>query len=345
MIVFFRLNAIILITVLFISCRTGKESALASEKPAVAVFIDSVEASKAIIHDDIDDFFKNISSRDIEIQMKRTTSFQSREVALIAYKDFLSTQVSNWTTDEKSAILSLLIEAKRLCDLQSPRLFPQGLRFIKIKTGHYGNDVFYTRGRNICIPENIFSMKDSSRYLPVMIHEVFHVISRYNPSLRNDLYRLIGFEVSSKPIIPSNGLKDWMLTNPDGVVHRHFLEVRASDSIYRIVPVITAKLKSFKPSQPAFFDYLSFDLYTLKENPSSFEIISDETGKTTLPLEASTGFFNAIKDNTQYIIHPEEIMADNFMLALLAADKNEYSKFSSTGKELIEKVLYRLSKE
>jgi hypothetical protein len=343
--VLFRLLFFIVIVLSLSACRTGRESGLTTEKPALAVFLDSLEASVSIISDDADHLFEHISGRDIEIQMKRTSSFSDRDAAVAAYKDFLRRQVSDWTTEEKSAILNLVAETKRLCDRYSPRLFPQGLRFIKIKTGHYGGDVFYTRGTNICVPENIFPMKDSSRYLPVMIHEVFHVISRYNPSLRDDLYSLIGFERSPKPIKSSENLKAWMLTNPDGVEHKHFLRVKVKDSTYMIVPAITAKLKNFRPSQPAFFDYLAFDLYKLTTHPSYYEITSDTFGKTTLPMEASTRFFDAIKDNTQYIIHPEEIMADNFMLGLFAGNKNEYSKFSPAGKQLIEKVLERLAKE
>lgn len=342
---FFRLSFIVALVVLAAACRTGRDPGLTTEKPALAVFSDSLEASVAIISDDADQLFEHISRRDIEIQMKRTIPFQERDVAVAAYKEFLRSQVSDWTTEEKSAILNLLTETKRLCDRYSPRIFPQGLRFIKIKTGHYGGDVFYTRGRNICIPENIFPLKDSSRYLPVMIHEVFHVISRYNPALRDDLYSMIGFERSPKPIKASDKLSEWTLTNPDGVAHKHFLRVKAKDSTYLIVPAITAKLKNFRPSQPAFFDYLAFDLYKLTAHPSYYEITSDTLGKTTLPMEASAGFFDAIKDNTQYIIHPEEIMADNFMLGLLAGDKNEYNKFSPAGKQLIDKLLLRLAKE
>lgn len=343
--VVFRISFLFFAVLLISACRTGRESGLATEKPAIAVFSDSLEASVAIISDDADHLFDQISRRDIEIQMKRTSSFSDRDAAVATYKNFLRSQVSDWTTEEKSVILNLLTETKRLCDRYSPRLFPQGLRFIKIKTGHYGGDVFYTRGGNICIPENIFPMEDSSRYLPVMIHEVFHVISRYNPALRDDLYSLIGFERSTKPIKASENLKEWLLTNPDGVAHKHLLKVKVEDSTYLIVPAITAKLKNFRPSQPAFFDYLAFDLYKLTEHPSYYEITSDTLGKTTLPLEASAGFFDAIKDNTQYIIHPEEIIADNFMLGLLAGDKNEYSKFSASGKQLIEKLQERLANE
>jgi hypothetical protein len=61
-------------------------------------------------------------------------------------------------------------------------------------------------------------------------------------------------------------------------------------------------------------------------------------GKTTLPVTTTPVFFTKIKDNTRYIIHPEEIIADNFMLAVLAKDKKDYKKFSTEGKKLIESL-------
>jgi hypothetical protein len=55
-------------------------------------------------------------------------------------------------------------------------------------------------------------------------------------------------------------------------------------------------------------------------------------------------FFTKIKDNTQYIIHPDEIMADNFMFAVLAFSNDDYNRFSGTGKVLIKELLTILRK-
>ncbi|MEY3421126.1 MAG: hypothetical protein RIR48_1415, partial [Bacteroidota bacterium] len=58
-------------------------------------------------------------------------------------------------------------------------------------------------------------------------------------------------------------------------------------------------------------------------------------GNTTIPLKKTPIFFTKIKDNTQYIIHPDEIMADNFMLAVLAFSNNEFDRFSENGASLL----------
>jgi hypothetical protein len=54
-------------------------------------------------------------------------------------------------------------------------------------------------------------------------------------------------------------------------------------------------------------------------------------------------FFRQIRDNTGYIIHPDEVLADNFSFIMLDKDGAQASyKFSKAGKELlnlIEKIL------
>jgi hypothetical protein len=68
-----------------------------------------------------------------------------------------------------------------------------------------------------------------------------------------------------------------------------------------------------------FFSYLQFRLLLVQRN---------ENSKTTQPIDENvkprlmearqvTGFFEQVGRNTQYIIHPEEILADNFALFVL----------------------------
>lgn len=334
-----------LILSLFLGCRLNKESQTTGNNiPALITFLDSTKASQAIILDDIDGFYGQISGVEMQIQMKRMEPFGSRTEAMTAYKKFISSEVSDWKTEEMQAMLRLFQQVKSMCDTLSPRIFPGGIRLIKVKTNHYGNDVYYTRGKDILIPENIFPLDEESRQLPVMIHEVFHILSRYNTELKKDLYGYIGFFKAEKPIKLNPVLQKILLTNPDGVSFQYAIELEGGVPGKLAVPLITSKFKNFRPDNPAFFDYLNFDLYELKDLGSYYEVLSDDNGKTTIPLKTTPVFFTKIKDNTQYIIHPDEIMADNFMLALLAYEKGDYAKFSKEGKALIDLVIERLKK-
>ena len=86
--------------------------------------------------------------------MKNVSPPIARELALKQYIPFIKTQVSNWKQDEKLLMLEIFKEVKKMCDTINPRIFPDGVRLIKVKTGHYGKDVYYTRGKNILIYDN-----------------------------------------------------------------------------------------------------------------------------------------------------------------------------------------------
>lgn len=327
-----------------LSCKSNKQNGPTQldVKPGIISFVDSAAASTAIINEDIDGYFDQLSVAEMQIQMKKNFPNQKKEDVKKAYLTFLKKQVSDWTTDEKLKMQQLFKSVKSLCDTLSPRIFPGGMKLIKVKTNHFGNDVYYTSGKNIMIPENIFNDFSPERQLPVMIHETFHILSRYNSSLRNELYSYIGFQKAEKPIQLNASLEAVLLNNPDGVSYQYAIDLEKDGSMIKAIPLITSKSLNYDTKRPNFFDYLQFDLYSLDDKGSHYVAKSTTTGETLLPLQSTPNFFTKIKDNTQYIIHPDEIMADNFMLALLAYDKNEYGKFSKDGKILIQKILDKL---
>ena len=332
------------ILVLLLACKSNKDvpKSTSESKPAFITFRDSTQAADAIVADDIDGFYEQLSVLEMQIQMKSKAVYISREEALKAYKAFIKTQVSDWKPEEIMIMESLFKQVKKLCDTLSPRVYPAGIKLVKVKTGHYGNDVYYTRGKNIMIPENIFPLAEGDYQLPVMIHEVFHILSRYQPELRKDLYAMIGFAKSEKPIKLNSSLEKLLLTNPDGVSYQYTIDLENNGKTSKAIPLITSKYDSFKSDQPMFFDYLNFDLYSLDDRGDHYVAKSTTKGGTMIPLTNTPSFFTKIKDNTQYIIHPDEIMADNFMLAIQAYNKNEYGKFSKDGRILIDQVLNRL---
>lgn len=340
---FFKILGLAVLVSLF-ACKSNKEVSIVptDSKPAIVTFHDSIQASEAIIADDIDGYYDQLSIVEMQIQMKTNIQYKNRDEALKAYKSFIKTQVSDWNMEEKLALSALFGQVKKMCDTLSPRIFPGSIKLIKVKTGHYGNDVYYTRGRNILIPENIFPLKEPEYQLPVMIHEVFHILSRYSPELRKDLYGMIGFSKSEKPIKLNSSLEKLLLTNPDGVSYQYTIDLDNEGKTVKAIPLITSKFDQFKSDQPKFFDYLNFDLYSLDDRGDHYVAKSTTKGQTLMPLTSTPTFFTKIKDNTQYIIHPDEIMADNFMLALQAYHKNAYGKFSKDGRVLIDQVLERL---
>ena len=42
-------------------------------------------------------------------------------------------------------------------------------------------------------------------------------------------------------------------------------------------------------------------------------MITEKDGTSTLKIEETQNFFEQIEENTNYIIHPDEVLADNFI--------------------------------
>ncbi|MEZ4912175.1 MAG: hypothetical protein R2774_15105 [Saprospiraceae bacterium] len=304
--------------------------------PSFIHFKDSLEASKAIVTDDMDGFFEKISISDMHLQMKITNSGKQRIQLLKEYKTFLSTEVLDWTFDEKQKLYLIFDSIRTLCNVINPKLYPEKLSLVKIRTNHYGPDVYYTRANMILVPENVLKTDDFTSLIPVMVHELFHVVSRFQPKLRDSLYALIGFHPN--PFQPSlcEELKDRILTNPDGTNLGYTITL--GDSI-EASPVIFSTSKTYNPLKPRFFEYLHFDLFKYTTSGGSAFLECGKDASTTLQPQVMPDFFRQIKDNTQYIIHPDEIMAENFKMALLIRTEEDRKTFSPEGNLLLDQVM------
>ena len=77
---------------------------------------------------------------------------------------------------------------------------------------------------------------------------------------------------------------------------------------------------------------------------STGKLLHGDNLGTTLTDGMMPGFFEQIKDNTQYIIHPDEIAADNFIYAITRSNITDSKRFSEEGVDLVER-LYRVLQE
>lgn len=337
-----------LLAILFVfamlSCKSNSaQSKSAANENAVVTFIDSISASKAIVDDDEDGFFDNISIIDMAIQLKTEKIYTSRAQALSDYKSYLRTEVMNWTDPEKILLNSIFDSIKVQVQRVNPSLMPDDMRLVKIRTNHYGPDVYYTRGKNIMIPENALNRQGAREMLePVMIHETFHVISRYDRELREKIYALIGFFPHLETLDIPTTITDRWLTNPDGISTDYYIQLTDGETTAKAIPLILSNKSTFTPTNPSFFNYLQFDLFELEE--STGKIMHGDNLSTTLTDGMMPGFFEQIKDNTQYIIHPDEIAADNFIYAVTRSNITDSKKFSEEGADLVDRI-YKVLEE
>ena len=295
------------------------------------VILDSLEASPHIIQDVKEGFFDKVRQLELEIQLKkRFPETSTRPEQIAEYREMLQKDLVSFTDSDKEMLQDIFKEAAALCKNFTPTLFPDSLFLIKTRSAYYGESTYYTRENCIIIPANELEVPNKQDLFRVMMHELFHVFSRYELDYRKELYGLIGFEPAEELQFPPH-LKEKLLYNPDGLDYAWKIQLGPSDKW--AVPLIISNQDQFNPMQKEFFNYLDFALFELDEAGT---VICKEDGRSTLGTSVMGAYFAKIQDNTNYIIHPDEIMADNFTYLVLAEkDPETLERFSKGGQELL----------
>lgn len=295
------------------------------------VFLNKAAASKAIATDEIEGFFEAVQLLDMQIQMK-DNSIDSYERLQNAYRAYLRASVKEFTIEEEVEVRHVLARIQQMCNEISPDIFPKKLQLIKTNMNHYGASVFYTRENTIIIPENVLRRDLDIEFMKSMLREIFHIYTRFNYSKKIELYDLIGFEPTYDLEIPPS-LKLKTLTNPDGIqpyVIRNLSDRNHTD--FSAVPLITVKHQNQLRSL-SFYSNIEFSLYKVENNT----LVTTANGSSTINMETIENFYEQIGTNTNYIIHPNEILADNFSMLMLW--RNDYMTISELGIDIQGKAL------
>ncbi|MBN1360469.1 MAG: hypothetical protein JW993_07750 [Sedimentisphaerales bacterium] len=255
-----------------------------------------------------DEFVRNLSPFDRAARMKT-----NHEVSEEAFLEFVGQNVLAWTDAEQKRIESLFAEIQpRTAAFSLP--FPPTIYLIKTG-GREEGGAAYTRANAVVVPA---TMLGPNRMLNanLICHELFHVLTRANPELRDRLYEVIGFKKCNEIELPA-ALRPRKLTNPDAPTNEHYIEVQVEGQPALAVPVLFSRSERYDPNRGGeFFQYLVFQFLLVErqaDSPNLSVIYRDGTPRL-VEADQLSGFWEQVGRNTQYIFHPEEILADNFAL-------------------------------
>lgn len=332
-----------------LACKTNKSdqgSSILLNQKANIQFLDSLEAARFIIKDPMEGFFDKITSLDMQIQLQKSyPNSTDRKEILSDYRKFLAHDVTTFTNQEQELLSQVWQKVYRDCNSIRTGLFPDTISLLKTLAQHYGPGVYYTRGKGIIIPQNELYSENIDGLYTVMLHELFHIWSRLHPDKRQQLYSLIGFR--KLPVVTSElemnpTLRSRILLNPDGVDYSYTIQlINTAGHLVDAIPIIISNRKTYSADQPSFFSYLSFQLFPIEKTPlDTYKVISTAEGLAPSDLIEGSNFTGIIKDNTSYIIHPDEIMADNFVLWVKQnrKDQAEDLSLSEEGGKLLERL-------
>jgi len=297
----------LLFSILLLSCNAANQKQMLKTKSLVMKFASAEEARELLTTEDT--FTQAWSVFDIESRMGKAGSSKSDLLA------FISEQAMEWSDEDRQKINAALkrIE-KSIAELNLNLSLEQEVILVKTTAKEEGGAAGYTRGNYIVLSEAFKDMK-APDLDKLLVHELFHVISRSNPKLREKLYGLIGFKMMPEIAYP-DVLKPLRITNPDATQTDSYIDLKVGDETVSCMMVLYAK-GNYKGG--SFFNYLSIGFLKVEGEETKIPVIGAE-GPVIFGMGEVENFYEQVGRNTQYIIHPEEIMADNFAFAVLGKE-------------------------
>lgn len=225
------------------------------------------------------------------------------------YVKQLQNGVLEWTQEDREKMADAVAEvAKAFEAYQLP--FPAEVYLTRVSR-EVEQNAPHCRGANVICPDSLLSGR---RLANVMAHELFHVLSNQNAELRHRMYEVIGFKKCNEIELPESLMKR-RLTNPDASKYEHFVELEHDGKKIMATPFIQSRKPEYAPG--GLFGNMDLKLLVLEKSAEEVVVKLGNDGPVMLEISAVPDYFKKIGNNTGYIIHPEETLADNFVLLML----------------------------
>lgn len=219
------------------------------------------------------------------------------------YLENAARHVHGWTLDEVAYLTRVIATAnQRMQDLRLAVELPETLVLVKTDGWEEGGANGYTRANAIYLNRNSLSEQ-------LLLHELFHVISRYNTARIDEIYATLGFRRCNEVAFDL----DTKITNPDAPFLRHYISLRVNGQPTEAVLALVAK-RAYAGG--GFFEYVSKKIVAV-EGPDNAKVVRKVNGGPMMfDHRAAIDLYDQIGRNTSYTIHQEEVSADHFELLM-----------------------------
>jgi hypothetical protein len=273
----------------------------------------TVTQGREIISRD-DDYIAQMSPFDRAVRLKT-----ERNVSEAEYLEFLRSQVGDWSDSDKATLTPILNATRSLvADFELP--WPDQIYLIKIN-GIESAGTRYTRANSIVLPQsdvrNHLPLKDLTSFSGIIAHELFHILSRYDPELRKKLYAAIGFVPCGEIQLPPS-LAETKITNPDEPKSNYCIRVKIDGSDVQVMPFLHSRFVRYDLKRGGdLFDYLQMSFLRVPSSTIGAPTARNLSTVQFETVERLTGFYKQVGRNSmsdEQLEQPEEILADNFSL-------------------------------
>ena len=251
-----------------------------------------------------EEYLRGFNQCDLEFRL------QKKGATLEEWEELAVRQVEEFSDDEMQALDAAMAEIESLI-VQRGIALPESEEIVFVKTTmeEEGGASAYTHGTQIYLRSSVMSllMADDEKYhkmgVGILVHELFHCLTRSNPDFRTQMYKIISFDVQEGDYAFGPNVAERIISNPD-VEHHNSSALFTIDGEQRRCAVVFYAKKFFETKGDNFFDFGGTGLVPIDDLNTLYD------------SEEASDFWEVFGRNTDYVIDPEETMADNFAFAI-----------------------------
>lgn len=236
---------------------------------------------------------------------------QKKDGALEELLDFAAAQAEDFSDGDKAAVDDAMDFIAGRCAEMGYVLPPMDeIVFARTTMKEECDAGGYTHENQIFLNGQVLSFglseDENSRmwFRKLVAHELFHCLTRANPEFRAAMYAVLGFTVEPEDYVFGPEIQARIISNPD-VAHHDAHAAFLIDGKWRECVLVFLAGKPFEAAGDSFFDGMTTGLVPV-----------DDLSKLYTSEDAEN-FWQVFGENTDYVIDPEETLADNFALTIL----------------------------
>jgi len=301
-------------------------SAWAADKKPVFIFASAEEGRSLLTARD--EFIENMSPLDRSIRMR-----SEKPVSVDEFLKFVGNNVVSWEDDDKERLETVVGSLAAKLEAYS-RFLPAKIYLVRT-TGNEEGGVAYTRGNAIIFPRRL-PMTDIVMVYRLISHELFHIVTRQNKAMKSQFYGIIGFSKCPPYTLPGT-MGNRRFTNPDAPLNDYCIRVKAGKKDLVVLPILYSQVDAYSKSDgEELFDYVRSAFLSIARIKSGKPVMLKDNQMTLYQEGELQGFYEQIGENTDYTIHPEEILADNFSYLFLGVTEMESPRIVEKMKKIFE---------
>jgi len=313
-----------LILVLSVGGATHGTFAQSANDLAASAYAFSTAAEGRAILGARDDYVRATTALERSAQLRT-----GDKVDEVRFMQFMQGTVLDWSEEERRHLRPLIARLDRfLSGLKWKR--PGKILLVRVDAA-LENGAPHTRANGIMLPKNEFTAEQLTY---VVSHETFHVLTREDSALKERLYGAIGFRRCERIEIPES-VSRMRVTNPDAVENRHTIAVRYRGRAVEAMPFLRFKSDDID-TRSGFLGNARVAWLLVDRERAECRVRDGSAAEAEGAPEELQGLFEKIGRNTQYLAHPEEILADNFFQLFVSTFRGPRAEVQSP--EILERM-------